>query len=168
MHLGHGIGADRGLNRVLNVGDVDAPASRGIAVHGEVQVGLADDAEDAQVLDALDRGHLRLNLFSRVLQRAQVVAVKLDGQLAFHAGDGLFHVVGDGLRVVPDDAGKLFQLLVDGGDQRFLVLVEDGAPLLLSLQIDKVFGVEKAGSVGAIVGAPGLAHDLRDLRETRP
>ena len=131
LHLGHGVGADRGLHRVLNVGDVDAPARRGIAIHREVEVGLADDAEDAQVLDALDRGHLRLDLLGRVLQRAQVVAVELDGQFALHAGDGFFHVVGDGLRVVPDDAGKLLQFLVDGGDQRFLVLVEDGPPLLL-------------------------------------
>ena len=116
-------------------------------------------------LDAVDRGHLRLNLLGLLFQGAQVVAVELDGQLAFDAGDGLFHVVGDGLRVVPDDAGKLLQLLVHGGDQRFLVLMEDGPPLLLRLEIDEVFGVEEAGGVGAVVGAAGLADDLRDLRE---
>ena len=107
LHLGDGVGADGGLDRVLNVGNVDAPARGGVAVDGEVQVGLADDAEDAQILDAFDRGHLRLDLFGLVLQRAQIVAVELDGQLALDAGDGLFHVVGDGLRVVPDDAGEL-------------------------------------------------------------
>jgi hypothetical protein len=53
------------------------------------------------------RGHLRLNLVGLLFQRAQVVAVELDGQFALDAGDGLFHVVGDGLGVVPDDAGKL-------------------------------------------------------------
>ena len=78
-----------------------------------------------------NRGHLRLNHLGRVFQRAQIVAVELDRQFAFDAGDGLFHVVGDGLGVIPNDAGKLLQLLVDGGDQCFLVLVEDRAPLLL-------------------------------------
>ena len=53
LHLGHGVCADRSLHRVLDVGDVDAPACRGIAIHCEVEVGLADDAEDAQILDAL-------------------------------------------------------------------------------------------------------------------
>ena len=47
----------------------------------------------------------------------------------------------------------------------FLVLMEDGTPLFLSLQIDEVFGVEEAGSVGAVVGAAGLADDLRDFRK---
>ena len=52
-------------------------------------------------------------------------------------------------------------MLVDGGDQCFLVLVEDRTPLLFSLQIDEVFGVEEAGSVGAVIGPAGLADDLR-------
>ena len=82
LHLGDSVGADGGLQRVLNIGDIDAPARGGIAVHGEVEVGLADDAEDAEVLDALDGGHLRLDQFGRVFQRAQVVAVELDGQFA--------------------------------------------------------------------------------------
>ena len=49
LHLGDGVGADGGLDGVLNVGDVDAPARGGVAVHRVVEVGLADDAEDAQV-----------------------------------------------------------------------------------------------------------------------
>ena len=67
LHLGDGIGADGGLDRVLNVGDVDAPAGSGIAIDCEVEIGLADDAEDAEVLNALDGLHLRLNLFGLVL-----------------------------------------------------------------------------------------------------
>ena len=106
LHLGESVGADGGLHRVLNVGHVDAPASGGVAIDGVVEVGLADDAEDAEILDAFDRGHLRLNLFGLLFECAQVVAVELDGQFALDAGDGLFHVVGDGLGEVPDDAGK--------------------------------------------------------------
>ena len=47
------------------------------------------------------------DLLGVALQSAQVGAVELDGQLALHAADGLFHVVGDGLGEVPDDAGNL-------------------------------------------------------------
>ena len=43
--------------------------------------------------------------------------------------------------------------------------MEDGTPLLLGLEIDKVLGVEEAGGVGAVIGASGLAHDLGDFRE---
>ena len=43
--------------------------------------------------------------------------------------------------------------------------MEDGPPLLLGLEINKVFGVEEAGGVRAVVGAAGLAHDLRNFRE---
>ena len=67
LHLRHCIGADRGLHRVLNIRDVDAPARGGFAVHCEVEIRLADDAEDAQVRDALDRRHLRSESFRPLL-----------------------------------------------------------------------------------------------------
>ena len=50
QHLGDGVAADGGLDGVLNVGDVDAVAGGGFAVDGVVEVGLADDAEEAEVL----------------------------------------------------------------------------------------------------------------------
>ena len=82
-------------------------ASRGGAVHLEIQIGLTDDAKDAQVADARNRCHLRLNLLGLMFEGAQVIAIELDGQLSLDAGDGLFHVVGDGLRVIPDHSGEL-------------------------------------------------------------
>ena len=63
--------------------------------------------------------------------------------------------------------GKLLEFLVHRGDQCFLVLMEDGTPLLLRLQIDEVLGVEEAGSVGAVVGPAGLADHLRHFRKRR-
>jgi len=128
-------------------------------------VKLADDAEDAQVLNAPNRGHLRLDKLRRVLERAQIVAVEFDRKLAFDAGDGLFHVVGDGLRVIPDDAGKPLELLIDRGHERVLVLTEDRTPLVFGFQIDKVLGVEEAGGICAVVRTARLAYDLRDLWE---
>ena len=113
--------------------------------------------------DALDLAHDGDDLVALFFQGPQIVAVDLDGELAFDAADGLFHVVGDGLGEVPDDAGDLFEFAIHGGDQLVLVLVEDGAPLLLGLEVDEVLGVEEAGGVGAVVGAAGLADDLGDL-----
>jgi hypothetical protein len=43
---------DRGLNRVLNIGNIDAPAGRGLAIDGEGEVGLADDAEESEIGNA--------------------------------------------------------------------------------------------------------------------
>ena len=58
----------------------------------------------------------------------------------------------------------IFSTCVHGGDERFLVLVKDGAPSFLGLEVDEVFGVEEAGGVGAVVGAD-LADDLCDFGE---
>ncbi len=106
------------------------------------------------------------DLVALLFEGLEVVAVDLDGEFAFDAADGLFDVVGDGLGEVPDDAGDLFQFAVHGGDEFVLVLVEDGAPLFLGLEVDEVFGVEEAGGVGAVVGAAGLADDLGDFGES--
>ena len=46
--------ADGGFDGVLDVGDVDAVAGGGFAVDDVVEVGLADDAEEAEVGNALD------------------------------------------------------------------------------------------------------------------
>ena len=54
--------------------------------------------------------------------------------------------------------GNFFvELIVHGGDEVVLVLMEDGTPLLFGLEADEVFGVEEAGVVGAVVGASRLA-----------
>ena len=50
--LGEGVAAHGGLNRVLHVGDVDLVAGGGLAIHGDVQVGLAEHAKDSKVFDA--------------------------------------------------------------------------------------------------------------------
>ena len=54
QHLADGSAADRGLDRVLNVADVDAIAGRRLAVDDVVQVWLADRAKEPEVLNALD------------------------------------------------------------------------------------------------------------------
>ena len=103
------------------------------------------------------------DLVAFCLKRLQVVAVDLDGQLALDAADRLLDVVGDGLRKVPDDARHLLEFTIHGADQLVLVLVEDGPPLILRLQVDEIFRIEEAGRVGAVVGPAHLADHVRDL-----
>ena len=50
QHLGQRVAADGGLDGILNVGHVDLIAGGLLAVHRQVQVGLADHAEQAQIL----------------------------------------------------------------------------------------------------------------------
>ncbi len=105
------------------------------------------------------------DLVALLLQQLQIIAVELDRQFAFDAADRLLHVVGDGLGKVPDHARHLLQFAIHGADQFFFVLVEGGPPLLLGQQIDKIFGVEKAGRIGAVVGPSHLADHLRHFRK---
>jgi len=36
---------------------------------------------------------------------------------------------------------------VDGGDEGFLVLVEEGTPFFFGFEVDEVLGIEEAGGV---------------------
>ena len=49
-NLGERVAAHRGLNGILHVRDVDLIARGLVAVHREIQVGLPDHAEQAQIL----------------------------------------------------------------------------------------------------------------------
>ena len=55
QNLGQRIAAHRGLNRVLHVGDIDLIARGLLAIHRQIQIRLADDAEQSQILDSFDR-----------------------------------------------------------------------------------------------------------------
>ena len=61
------------------------------------------------------------------------------------------------------DAGDFLHLVVQGGNQQFLVLVELLPPLVVRLQVDEVFGVEEARGVGAVVRPSHLRDHLGDL-----
>ena len=155
QHRRHRLAAGGGFDGVLHIGHVDAEAGGLVAVHREVEVGLADDAENAEILHTANLAH----------DPHDVVPVDLNRQLALDATDGFLHVVGDGLRKIPDDSGDLIRLLAQSRDQLLLVLVEDGPPLLLRPQVDEVLGVEEAGVVGAIIRPSHLAHHFGHFRE---
>ena len=109
--LAHRLAADRGLDGVLHVGNVQAVARGLLAITSNSKVGLANDAEQAddrpRLLSARIIPAISSPLASRVLQ---VVAIDLDGKLAFDAAHRFLHVVGDGLREVPSAPGIFAQL----------------------------------------------------------
>ena len=50
-----------------------------------------------------------------------------------------------------------------GGNQFVFVFVENGTPIFFRFEIDEVFGIEEAGSIGAVIGASDLAGALRNF-----
>ena len=143
QHLAYRFAANRGFNSVLNVSHIQTVSSCLLTVHSKLEVGLADHAKQAEVRDAGDGVHYVDYEIAGGLERLQIVAVDLNRELPFDAADGLLHVVGNGLREIPQGAGDLFELTVHGGNQFFFIFVEDRAPLLLGLEIDEVLGIEK-------------------------
>ena len=77
------------------------------------------------------------DLVALFLKHFQIVAVNLGGQRALHAAHCLFHVVFDRLRKTPDHAGNLVEFPAHRSDQFVFVLMKDGPPVFLLLQIDK-------------------------------
>ena len=112
------------------------------------------------------RSHDGDDFFALLLESPQVVAVDLERQLTFGAGDRLSDVVFDRLREVPGGARQLFHLAIHGGDQFVLVLVKDRPPLRLRLEIDEVFRVPESAGVGSVIGTSDLRDDLDHFRET--
>ena len=61
------------------------------------------------------------------------------------------------------DARNLVEFALHGGDQFIFVLVKDRTPFFLGFQVDKIFGIEEAGGVGAVIGTADLAGALRNF-----
>ena len=117
--------------------------------------------------DARDTAHDGLHLIRFLLEGFEITAKELDRQLALHAADGFFDVVGNRLREIPIDSGELLKLLVHGGDQFVFLAMEFRAPLLARQKINEEFGVVETAGVAAVVGAADLTDNQPDLRETR-
>ena len=166
QHLADSISAYRGLNGVLNIGDVNSVTTCLIAVYGEVQIGLANDAKETQILDARDFAHDVDDLLALLLKQLEVRSEYLDCQFALHAANRLLHVVGNRLREVPKCTRNLLNFAIHGADQFLFVLAEHRPPLLLRLQVYEVFGVRKQGRIRSVVRTADLGNHLFHFRET--
>src|SRR5207245_1094185 len=95
------------LDGVLDVLDVDRIPRRRLAVDDDLQLRLADEVIVVEIRDAADTGEHAGDLAGLRLQREDVEAVELDGQLTLHAGQRFVDVVLDRLREVHRDAGDV-------------------------------------------------------------
>ena len=96
----------RGLDHAVDVAGIEAVARRLFAVDLDVQVGLAEHAEDAEIGDAFDLIHLGQDLVGDLLELGEVGADDLDGVRAFDARQAFFDVVLDVLGEIEGDAGE--------------------------------------------------------------
>ena len=72
QHLADRITADGGLNRILNIGHIDAVARSCLTVDGEIDIRLARIALNSQIMDTVDIGHNIFDLFALFLENVQV------------------------------------------------------------------------------------------------
>ena len=70
QYLRESVASDGGLDGILNIRDVDLIARGLIAVHLEVDVRLAQNAKDAEVLDPFDVAHHVDDLIGLVLENS--------------------------------------------------------------------------------------------------
>ena len=144
------LAADRRLHHRIHVARRKPVARRPHAVHVDANRGLAQRSQDREIRDSGYLCQHSGDLLRRFLQGLQIVAVHLDGVLAFDAGCRLFDVVLDVLREIEVHAGKL---LIQGVRHVLseLVLVDARRPCLERLQRHEEFSVEETRGVGAVV-----------------
>ena len=154
---------DRRLHHRVDVAGVEAVARGLFAVDLDVEIGLAQHMENAEVGDALDLAHLGHHLGRERFQRLQVRPDDLDRIGALHARQRLLDVVLDILREVEPDARQfLGELLLQLFRQLFLGQVR--RPFVEWLERREQFDVGERRGVAAIVGTAVLRHHGDDLR----
>ena len=163
---GRRFAAHRGLDQRVDVVHVQAVARDLFAVGNHGQAGLAQLAHHGDVGDS---GHFRddgLHLPGFGFERGQVSAEDLHREQAFQAGFGFIHRVLGRLRVVENHAGKCRRFLLNRVDQ-FLLVVNRPLPdrVVVRLQPDVKFVVEKPGGIRAVVRTPQLVRHGSDLRK---
>ena len=86
-NLGKGIAAHRGLDSVLHIGDVDLVARGFLAIQGNGEVGLPDDAKKAEILDSAHGAHDVHDLVALGFQGFQVIAEYFDREVKPYVAD---------------------------------------------------------------------------------
>src|SRR6185437_5157028 len=137
IELGHGLTADGHLDNRVGVGGAHAIERHLALVKIDVQLGLTDILDDAEVFDAFYRLELPIHRISLRFHIVQRIAVDLDAYRAFDARYGFLDVVHDGLREIQVGAGDDRQRLAHRIDKLFLGDLR--VPLFLGIQQDAEF-----------------------------
>lgn len=117
------------LHHRIDVAGVEAVARGFFPVDPDVQVRLAEQPENTEILDPADLCHLGLDLRGKGFKHLEVRSDDFDGVGAFDARQCLFDIVLDVLREIESDPGQflaefLLQLL------RQFLLGETGRPFI--------------------------------------
>src|SRR5271165_1231734 len=156
------LAADRGLNDRVDVARSEAVAGGALAIDVDAYRRLSERTQDREIHDARNLGERRGDADRGLLERLEIIAVDLHRVLALDAGGRFFDVVLDVLRKIEIDAWKLLAEVVGHGFRERL-FVDALGPAVERLQRHEEFGVEKAGRVGAVIGAAVLRDHGLDL-----
>src|SRR5260370_4300500 len=127
-------------------------------VHVELDVRLAQHAKDTKVFHPFNLTHGTDDPLGYALKKFEIITVDLHGKLTFYSANCFLHVVGDGLRKVPDHAGNFVEFALHGADHSFFILVEHRPPLFLGLQADVVLGIGKTSGIRSVIRTPHLTR----------
>ena len=151
------------LDDTVDVAGVEAIPRRFLTIHRDIQVRLAENAEDPEIGDPLDPGHDGQDLCGDLLQCRQLAADDLDRVGALDARQLLFDVVLDVLREVEPDPGEFFEeYLLQLLDQP--LLRHAPGPLIRRLQRREELRVVEARRIAAVVWPTVLRDDGDDFR----
>ena len=161
--LGRVLAAERGLDRVLDVGDVEPVSGGARPIDGDLQLRHLPGAIDEGAGDAR-RGRHRVEDGRRVLpQRGPVRAKHLDHDLAVDLRNALEDVVTDRLREARVDAGNRVERVVHLGDQLFLRDVP--RPFRCRLHVHEELGHVDQLGVGPVLRPAGLRNHRAHFRK---
>ena len=130
---GRDVAAERRLHKSVDVAGIQAVPGGLFPVHLDIEIGLAQHAEDAEVGNARNLLMTRLTWVASSSSLNEVRPDDLDRVRALHAGQALLDIVLNILREIEVDPGELLgELILQVLDQIFLVPA--GRPLFEGLR----------------------------------
>ena len=160
-----GLAADCGLDDRFDIVDIDAVARDFRAVGIDGQAGLAEFADDGELLEAgrvIEDVAISTALFSSTLRSGPKT---FTASADLEAGERFVHGVFGGLREIEDDAGVGRRACCSTSSTQ-IVLGVDGALtpglVVVGFEADVKLAIEEAGGIGAVVGAAEFGADDGD------
>ncbi len=162
VHLRDGLPADRRLDDVVHVADLQPVPRALFAIDLDDQIRLPHEMKRPEVPDPRHILHHLFDLGRLHFQLLQIVPVQLDRVFAFDARHRLLHVILNRLGEIEVDPGNIRQFLFNLFDQRML-RGNGGTPLFERFERDQELGVEEAGRIGSVVGTAQLRGHVDHL-----
>ena len=157
IHLADGDAADRRLDRLLDITDVEPVPGGDIPVDDDLDVILSGELSHLNVLRTLGFKQDLFDLFGGGAEQGEVFTVEFQGELRPRAGDQFIEVVGDRLGHSEAQPRQYIQPVFDIFDQ--LLDVPERLPFPLRSQLDQYLGVVHEMGVTARLAATDPAQN---------